>query len=172
MIRVKSECLTKKIGLSNIYINKLKLLINYCDTNNIEKPIAIENEINLFTPEENLVDYCNTNNIKLIGYSPFGQKYGLEASSQYKLLNDISVEIGCTIPQLILLWGMKRNITVIPSSSNISRMIENFLTISIYEKLSSLSKEQINDISKIIGFYSPLIITAQTHKDADEKLNI
>ena len=172
MIRVKSNCLTKEIGLSNIYINKLKLLINYCDTNNFEKPIAIEDEINLFSPEEILVNYCNTNNIKLIGYSPLGQKYNLEEIVKYKLLNDISVEIGCTVPQLILLWGMKRNITVIPSSSNISRMTENFLTISIYKKSSSLSLKQINNISKIMEYNYPIIVTAQDAKDEDQKLNI
>jgi diketogulonate reductase-like aldo/keto reductase len=174
MIKVKLECLTNKIGLSNIYINKLKLLIQYCDANNIEKPTAIENEINLFTPEEILVNYCNTNNIKLIGYTPLGQKTGLRlyTMGRVKLLTDISIEIGCTIPQLILLWGMKRNITVIPTSSNVSRMTENFFTTSIYEKISSLSEKQISDISNIIGFNSPLTITAQTHKDADTDLEI
>jgi diketogulonate reductase-like aldo/keto reductase len=173
MIKVKLECLTNKIGLSNIYINKLKLLIQYCDANNIEKPTAIENEINLFTPEEILVNYCNTNNIKLIGYTPLGQKTGLRlyTMGRVKLLTDISIEIGCTIPQLILLWGMKRNITVIPTSSNISRMTENFFTTSIYET-SSLSEKQISDISEIIGLNSPLTITAQTNKDADAELDV
>ena len=169
MIKVKLECLTNEIGLSNIYINKLKLLIQYCDANNIEKPIAIENEINLFTPEEILVNYCNTNNIKLIGYTPLGQKDGLRlyTMGRVKLLTDISIKLGCTIPQLILLWGMKRNISVIPSSSNISRMTENFFTTSIYEKQPSLSEKQISYISEIIGLNSPLTITAQTYKDAD-----
>ena len=173
MIRVKLEHLTKEIGLSNIYINKLKLLIRYCDANNIEKPKAIENEINLFTPEEILVNYCNTNNIKLIGYTPLGQKEGLRfyTMGRVKLLTDISIELGCTIPQLILLWGIKRNITVIPTSSNISRMTENFFTTSISET-SSLSEEQIFNISKIIGLNSPLTITAQTHKDEDADIDI
>jgi diketogulonate reductase-like aldo/keto reductase len=167
MIRIKSECLTKEIGLSNIYINKLRKLIIDCETKNIQKPKAIENEINLFTPEEELVDYCNCVNIKLIAYTPLGQQIGIEVEKKNEILRDISSQIECTIPQLILLWGMKRNITVIPTSSNIDRMTENFLTKAIYERSETLSEEQIEILNKLLGYNYPLIETAQDYRSKD-----
>jgi len=167
MISLKSECLTKEIGLSNIYINKLRKLIKYCDNKKIQKPKTIEIEINLFTPEEELVNYCNSIGIRLIAYTPLGQKTGLNFLNEYQILRDISCDINCTIPQLLLLWGMKRNITVIPTSLNKERMTENFLTKSIYEKPNSLSEEQIERLNKLLEINFPLIETAQYSKFKD-----
>lgn len=166
-IKLKKEGKTNSIGLSNIYLNKLIQFNKWCDVNNYEKPSAIESEINIFNPEQEFVNYCNNNNIKIIAYTPLVQMSNtIHFFKSNEILNNIKNKYKLSFAQLLLLWAIKRNITVIPASSNELHMCEN-LSVKYIDDSSILTLEEINEITNCIGMYYPIIETAQEAKIFD-----
>ncbi len=165
MIELKAQGKTEHIGVSNIYMNKLKQLIDYCDRNGKEKPVVIENEINFFDPLIDMVDYCKNIGIKLIAYSPLGQQ-GLKILIENDYLQTLSKKYEITIPQLLLVWSIRRGILPIPASTNTVRLIENLTTIELSHNLSILYETEIEEINSK-GFGYPVIETACNAKERD-----
>lgn len=164
-IELKKNNKTKNIGLSNIYINKLKEFISWCDLNVLEKPSAIENEINIFNPEIDFVNYCNDNNIKVIAYTPLVQiSKTIDYFKDNIELNIIKNKYNITLPQLLLLWQIKRNIIPIPSSSNELHMCENLSITNYVYNNDILNTDEINTISNSSSINFPIIDTAQEAK--------
>lgn len=167
-IKLKLDNKTKNIGLSNIYLNKLKEFISWCKTNGYEKPSAIENEINIFNPEIEFVNFCLTNNIKVIAYSPLVQICNtLELFKDNKVLNDIKDKYSISLPQLLLLWLIRKNVIPIPASSNEIHMCENLSILNYVNNPNILNIDEIDLISTSIGINFPVIDTAQQAKEAD-----
>ncbi len=168
MIELKQHGKTDYIGVSNIYINKLKQLLEYCETNNKEKPVVIENEINFFDPIPELIDFCANQGIKTIAYSPLGQM-GLNMIMQNDFLQTLSKKYQITIPQLLLVWSIKRGNIPIPASTNLQRLRENFNTIELSHNQSILTFKEIEEINSK-GYGYPVINTAFNAKEMDKFL--
>ncbi len=170
MVELKRSGLADNIGVSNIYINKLRTLLNYCDSRSIERPVAIEDEINLYCPEVELVNYCNEQDIKIIAYTPLGQKEGLRHLQARSDLNEIASIYSITVGQLLLLWAVRRGITVIPLSTNEERLIQNLDVNRMYDNPGILTEEHFNEITRLSldssGF--PSINDAVIAKVSDE----
>ncbi len=168
MIELKQQGKTDYIGVSNIYINKLKQLLEYCKTNNKEKPVVIENEINFFDPIPELIDFCANQGIKTIAYSPLGQQ-GLNYILENDYLQRLAEKYQITIPQLLLVWSIKRGNIPIPASTNLQRLRENFDTIELSHNQSILTLKEIQEInSRGLGY--PVINTAFNAKEIDKFL--
>lgn len=165
MIELKVRGKTDNIGVSNIYTNKLNQLIEYCDTHNKIKPDVIENEINFFDPLTELVDFCQSLGIKLIAYSPLGQQ-GLNLIKDNEYLQLLSKKYKITVPQLLLIWSIKRGCFPIPASINVERLIENLATIELSNNPLILTNDEIQEINSR-GFGYPLIDTAFNAKKID-----
>lgn len=154
MIQTKICGLTDKIGICNIYTNKLTNLLDYCNENSLEKPYVIENEINIFNPNDTLVKLCNRHNIKIIAHTPLAREC-LDLLWDNPVLKHLSNKYSpITIAQLILLWNMKRGITVIPSSVNINRLKENYYTYKVLLNSSNrtiLTPDEVETITNING---------------------
>ena len=169
-IKLKNDGKTKNIGLSNIYINKLKEFNSWCVSNNYEKPLFIEDEINVLNPEQELVDYCNDNCIGIIAYTPLVQiSTTIELFNDNQTLNKIKNKYNITLPQLFLLWAIRRNITVIPGSSSDTHMYENFKVLEYIDNLDIITTEEVSEISGCVGSNYPSIETAQDAKLHDYK---
>lgn len=166
MIELKNQGKTDDIGVSNIYINKLRKLLEFCEEHGIEKPVAIEDEINFFDPEIELVDFCTSSNIKIIGYTPLGQKIGLDILMVDDYLKELTTKYEITIAQLLLIWLIRRGICPIPSSTNPDRLRENLISVELSKNPSILTPDEIQQInSKGIGY--PIVSTAQQAKESD-----
>ena len=166
MLELKKLGLADNIGLSNIYINKLKYLINKCEIEGKEIPVAIEDEVNFFSSEIELLNYCVEHDIKIIAYTPFGQKEGLDILSDNEYLQSLTQKYSITLPQLLLLWNIRRGITVIPASTNVERLIENLKTNDFVLDTEILNEEEIKIITEMGPGY-PFIETAQQAKEGD-----
>jgi diketogulonate reductase-like aldo/keto reductase len=165
MIELKAQGKTDYIGVSNIYINKLKTLIKYCEENNVEKPVVIENEINFFDPLTDIVDFCANQGIKTIAYSPLGQQ-GLNYILENDCLQRLAEKYQITIPQLLLVWSIKRGNIPIPASTNYKRLKENFDTIELSKNPYILTIDEIQEITTN-GFGNPIIEMAYRAKESD-----
>ncbi len=166
MLELASQGKADKIGLSNIYENKLCRLLAYCDERSLPKPYAIENEVNFFTGEINLVNLCNRHGIKVIAYAPLGQ-LNLPILSTFPIITELSERYSITIPQLLLLWGIRRGLTVIPSSTNESRLIENLRVLDIQSNHDILTQDEVQLINKN-SLDEPIISTAVAYKQRDQ----
>lgn len=151
MIKTKNCRLADKVGVCNIYTNKLTNLLQYCNKNMLEKPYIIENEINVFCPSNTLVKLCNRHNIKIIAHTPLGREC-LDLLWDNPVLKHLSNKYSpITIAQLILLWNMRRGITIIPSSVNINRLKENFYTYKTLLNSKILTPDEVQSITNING---------------------
>ena len=71
---------------------------------------------------KNELDYCKTNRIQLQAYTPLlrGKKF-----NDPRLIS-LGKKYGKTPAQIILRWAIQQEISSIPKSSNINRLMENF----------------------------------------------
>jgi len=126
MCKKKEEGIMKNIGVSNIELDVLIRLNKYCEIHNLDKPLFIQNKINIYMLKYNidniieLIKYCKSNCIHIIAHSPLGGEYYNDIISDIKPLENN------TIPQIMLRLLINDNITVIPSARNEDRISENF----------------------------------------------
>ena len=112
------------------------------------KPACNQVEFHPFLYQKKLYEYCESLEIKIISFSPLAR--GKLKSPPYLLESPDIIEIAkslgekVTPAQVILNWIMQKGIPVIPRTSNLSRMAENFDSL-----LLQLSQSQITKIDSL-----------------------
>ena len=124
-----------RLGLSNIYINRLKQLQTIIIQHNLRPIEAIENEMRPGIADEEFVEYCKKQNpyIHLIAYSTLKQNSNairtLKQIPDALKYNNILDKLSWA--QIALKWATQKGITVIPSSNNIDNMHKNIKIVDI-----------------------------------------
>eukprot|EP01097_Dermamoeba_algensis_P010462 TRINITY_DN779_c0_g1_i2.p1 TRINITY_DN779_c0_g1~~TRINITY_DN779_c0_g1_i2.p1 ORF type:complete len:251 (+),score=33.96 TRINITY_DN779_c0_g1_i2:201-953(+) len=127
----------KAIGVSNYTINHLEALLPHC------KHIPAVNQVELhpLLTQTDLHDYCKKHNIQLEAYSSLGK--GKLVSN--KVVTEMASKYNKSPSQLLLRYGIERDIVVIPKSSNADRMKEN---ISIFDfQISNADMTTLNSLN-------------------------
>jgi glycerol 2-dehydrogenase (NADP+) len=111
----------KAIGVSNVGVTYMKKLLNAQTTTIV--PAVNQVELHPYYPCEKLVAYCQEHGVHVTGYSPLG-------SASLKLLEDeviqgVSKEVGKSVGQVLLRWGVQHGWDVIPKTATPARMEEN-----------------------------------------------
>ncbi|MCH7399161.1 aldo/keto reductase [Belliella sp. DSM 107340] len=127
---LKSEGLTKHIGMSNFNISKLKEVLAIGG----DGPEMNQVEMHPFLRQEKLVEFCKSNNILMTAYSPLGsgdRSTSSKKADEPKLFeNEIILSIASKYevnPAAVLIaFSTNRDIAVIPKSVNQERIIQNF----------------------------------------------
>lgn len=137
----------KNIGLSNFTINKIQKLL---ETAKI-RPQVLQVELHPYLQQTDLLNYCKSQGIHVTAYSPLG------SDGKPKVLDDPSIKeiakrLGKTPAQVALSWGQQRGTSVIPKSTNESRIKENFEDIG----LSSEDIQIISNLDKHHRFADPV----------------
>jgi diketogulonate reductase-like aldo/keto reductase len=142
MEKLYSEGLTKSIGLSNFTEKGIESLLKYAKV----KPQINQIEIHPFLPQQPLIEYCMSKSIMPVAYSPLGSQDQVpgtgEKVSTNKDLIAIAEKNGWTLAQVLIAWGLKRGYSVLPKSSNESRIKGN-------AKLVDLSDEDFEAVNKV-----------------------
>jgi diketogulonate reductase-like aldo/keto reductase len=142
MEKLYNDGLAKSIGLSNFTEKGIKTLLTYAKV----KPAVNQIEIHPFLPQQPLVDYCLSKSIIPVAYSPLGSQDQVpgtgEKVSTNKDLNAIADKNGWTLAQVLISWGLKRGYSVLPKSSNESRIKGN-------ANLVTLSEEDFAAVNKV-----------------------
>lgn len=87
--------------------------------------------------QEGLLDYCNNSKIQVVASSPLGNGQILENN----IIKDIANKHGVSAAQICLAWGIKKGTVVIPKTTHIDRLRDNFLVNDI-----DLTDEDMQDI--------------------------
>lgn len=138
---LKKAGLTKHIGVSNFSIPKLQKLIDEAEI----KPEVNQIELHPYFQQNKLIDFCQKNKILITAYSPLGSRHLVHSEAgliREKRIIEIAKKHACSPVQVLLAWGMKRGIAVIPKSVNSDRILENYESISVELEVEDV--QQIN----------------------------
>ena len=99
-------------------------LLTYCKI----KPIALQIELHPYLPNNALAELAQKNGISVIAYTPLALGNMLEDVNILKdeVICDIAAKHGRTPAQVVLKSTMMRGIGLLPKTSSVARLQENF----------------------------------------------
>jgi alcohol dehydrogenase (NADP+) len=157
MMALKDKGWVKSIGVSNFTASKLESLISSSGI----VPAVNQVELHPYNPQHDLVAYCQDTGIHLTAYSPLGSSDrpdSMKAKDEPPLLdNDVVKSTAAseelTPAQLLIAWAIARGTSVIPKSTNLGRIAENFAAAS--HELSSEARAALDGIDIRYRYVNP-----------------
>ena len=137
-----AEGVLKAIGVSNFYPDRL---VDICSFARI-KPMVNQVETHPHNQQIEAHEWMKKYGVQHEAWAPFGEGRG--GMFEEPLLVEIGKKYGKTSAQVILRWELQRGIVVIPKSTHIERMEQNFnvfdfeLSQEDMSKIATLDKKQ------------------------------
>jgi len=145
-LRLKEEGLVKNVGTSNFQIHHL------IDIENEFKVLPVLNQVECHPAfqQKELREFCNKKGIQIQAWSPLlrGKLF------DDKIISDLAKKYDVTPAQLILRFEIQERIAVIPKSTHIERMKENFDVFKFTIDADDIEKLRIID-TNIRSFRDP-----------------
>ncbi len=141
----------KAIGVSNFYPN---VLTNFCETVEI-KPMVNQVELHPYFTQEMALETMKYYDVVPEAWAPLGG--GRYNPFHDEMLMGIAARHGKTVGQVILRWNVQRGVVVIPKSTHVERIKENF---DIWD--FTLTDDEMKQISSLDQGY---VGTAAKHRD-------
>ena len=132
----------RTVGISNFYVDRM---VDFASFNRI-KPMVNQVEINIYNQQKELKKWADKYGIQLEAWAPFGE--GRRGIFNDPVIAEIASKYHKTAAQVMLRWNIQRGVVVIPKSTHIERMKENFdvfdfaLTNEDMSAISSLDKAE------------------------------
>ncbi|XP_019169897.1 PREDICTED: NADP-dependent D-sorbitol-6-phosphate dehydrogenase-like isoform X2 [Ipomoea nil] len=123
-----SKGLVRSIGISNYDI----FLTRDCLAYSKVKPAVNQIETHPYFQRDSLVKFCQKHGICVTAHTPLGgavantEWFGSVSCLEDPVLKGIAEKHKKTVAQIVLRWGIQRNTVVIPKSSKVERLEENF----------------------------------------------
>ncbi|CAK8576659.1 unnamed protein product [Lathyrus sativus] len=123
-----SSGLVRSIGISNYDI----FLTRDCLAYSKIKPAVNQIETHPYFQRDSLVKFCQKHEICVTAHTPLGgaaantERFGTVSCLDDQALKNLAEKHKKTVAQIVLRWGIQRNIVVIPKTSKIERLKENF----------------------------------------------
>lgn len=126
----------RAIGISNFYTDRMIDIASFARI----KPMVNQIEIHPHHQQTETIEWHKKYDVQPEAWAPFGEGRG----DMFNLpeLKAIGEKYGKTVAQVILRWHLQRGIIVIPKSTHIERMEENFNVFDF-----ELNEEEMNTIS-------------------------
>lgn len=128
----------KAIGISNFYPDGMVDLASFTRI----KPMINQIEIHPYHQQVFSKEWHDKYGVQLEAWAPFGE--GRKNMFELSELKEIGDKYGKTVAQVILRWHLQRGIVVIPKSTHLERMKENFNVFDF-----ELAQEDMDVISKL-----------------------
>ncbi|XP_021738739.1 NADP-dependent D-sorbitol-6-phosphate dehydrogenase-like [Chenopodium quinoa] len=140
--------LARSIGISNYDL----FLTRDCLAYSKIKPAVNQIETHPYFQRESLVKFCHKHGICVTAHTPLGgaaantEWFGSVSCLDDPVLKGLAKKHQKTVAQISLRWGIQRNTIVIPKSSKLERLKENFLVQDF--ELTEDDMEQIKSIDR------------------------
>ncbi|XP_045782260.1 uncharacterized protein LOC123878927 [Maniola jurtina] len=149
MMEAKQLGLAKSIGLSNFNQQQIQRILD----NGLEKPAALQVELNLNLQQPELLAYCKSQGIVVTGYTPFGSLFPFKAAADAPpprvsdpRLQAIAAKYNKTVPQIVLRYLVELGVIPLPKSIHKDRIEQN---VDIFDfQLSAEDKELLKSFDK------------------------
>ncbi|KAI9341346.1 NADP-dependent oxidoreductase domain-containing protein [Obelidium mucronatum] len=158
--KLQSEKKVRFIGVSNYTPLHLQELFTYCTI----KPYVNQIELHPLYIHSETLELCQQQGIRVQAYSSLGEGNLVDRSKdEFKVFDEIAAPYSCTRAQLLLKWALQRGVGVIPKSSSIARLKENFeldffeISIDDMRRLDSLTTTGGFPVTKFC--WDPSIVT-------------
>ncbi|KAL3502293.1 hypothetical protein ACH5RR_036742 [Cinchona calisaya] len=138
--------LVRSIGISNYDIFLTRDCLAYAKV----KPAVNQIETHPYFQRESLVKFCQKHGICVTAHTPLGgavantEWFGSVSCLDDQVLKDLAEKYKKTVPQIVLRWGIQRNTVVIPKTSKLERLEENFQVFDF-----ELAKEDMDLIKSL-----------------------
>lgn len=138
--RVQEEGLVKHIGLSEVSVEQIERTREFIDVVSVQNKYSID-----FRKWEDVLEYCEREEIAFIPWNPINAGN----VSAVKKLEEIGQKHNANPHQIALswLWHRSPNILLIPGTSSVAHLEENFGASSI--ALSAEDMEVLNEIKPV-----------------------
>ena len=136
MEQLYKDGLAKAIGVCNFKIHHLESLKKTAEI----MPMVDQVELHPGLNQNELLEYCKVNDIVVEASSPLGNGQILNNEN----LQMIAENKKKTVAQVCLRWGLQKGSILIPKTTNVGRMQENFDIFNF-----SLDKKEMDAIGKI-----------------------
>lgn len=126
---------TKTIGVSNFNIKQIEIILKIAEI----KPVNQQIEMHVYLQQDEMLSFCNQNQITIAAYAPLGspaynqflKSYNLEERPIPKIfenptVREIAEKHSKTPGQIALRFLIQKGVAVIPKSTSIERLKENF----------------------------------------------
>jgi diketogulonate reductase-like aldo/keto reductase len=130
---------TKAIGVSNFNRSHLEDLF---ETATI-KPHVNQIELHPALNQLPLRTFMHSHDIQTMAYGSL-MRGGIFEPPYHTVLHEIGLKYKATVSQVVIAWGLKQDLLMIPKSSNISRLEENYHATKI-----SLTQEDVEVINEL-----------------------
>lgn len=144
----------KAIGISNFYPDRMVDLASFTRI----KPMINQIEIHPYHQQVFSKEWHDKYGVQLEAWAPFGE--GRKNMFELSELKEIGDNYGKTVAQVILRWHLQRGIVVIPKSTHLERMKENFNVFDFelaHEDMDVISKLDKNE-SSFFSHQDPSIV--------------
>lgn len=139
----------KSIGVSNYNIEHLKDLLESCKI----KPHVNQIEVHPHYQQKELVDFCVKNDIHVTAYSSLGTTQPANNQKNLLISDPVVAKIAenknISNAQVLLLWALQKNLSVLPKSTNPEHIREN---IDIKSELTVEEIELLDNIETKIKY--------------------
>lgn len=159
----------KAIGISNFYVDRM---VDFASFNRI-KPMVNQVELHPHNQQNEAKQWHDKYGVQLEAWAPFGEGRG--GMFELPELKTIAEKYGKTVAQVILRWHLQRGIVVIPKSTHIERMEENFnvfdfeLSAEDMSAIAALDKNQSSFFShtdpKMVEWFVNMVEERQKQHD-------
>ena len=136
----------RAIGMSNFYADKIT---DFCLFNDI-KPAVNQIELHPFFQKVDEQKINNDLSVAVQSWASFAE--GQNGIFENELLSQIGKKYGKTPAQVILRWLIERNVIVIPKTTRIERMRENFAVFDFALSADDKAKIATLDTNKTLFF--------------------
>lgn len=163
----------RAIGISNYYKDRM---VEFANFNRI-KPMINQVETHIFNQQVALKEWADKYNIQLEAWAPFGEGRG--GTFDNSVIEEIAKKYGKSTAQVMLRWHIQRGIVVIPKSTHIERMEENFnvfdfeLTDEDMKTISTLDKAESSFFSHqdpaIIEWFAQMVEERKKQHDSSKE---
>lgn len=128
----------RAIGISNFYADRMVDIASFAQI----KPAVNQIEIHPYHQQNNQREWSKKYEVALEAWAPFGE--GRSEMFTNPVLAEMGRKYNKTVAQVILRWHIQRGVIVIPKSTHIERMKENFDVFDF-----TLTDEDMNIIAKL-----------------------
>ena len=144
----------RAIGVSNFYPDRMVDIASFARI----RPMVNQVETHPFNQQKLAKEYMDKYGVQIEAWAPFGEGRG--GLFENETLKAIGAKYGKTTAQVMLRWHIQRGVVVIPKSTHIDRMEENFQVFDF-----ALSEEDMNTIgqmdkekSSFFSHYDPAMV--------------
>ena len=162
MERMVDLGLIKNIGVSNCTIPMLLDIWTYAR----HKPVLNQVEVHPYFPQQELIAFHEKLGCKIEAYAPLGANQWPGRAENQKKLNlfeepvivQLAEKYGKKPSQIILNWHLHRGHVIIPKTTKVERLQENFLVFDF--QMTEDEYKQITNLDTGVRFFDPKSLEA------------